>query len=167
MPYRMIPDSTVSRELELGTLAPEKSSNLSAYFLWVGDRAGQLDGAHVEYFRVIRNPIGIKVGPSMVADELVFSTVSTMPENCPPRYFLRLIRLVKSGLILSLFLRLISRPSDRFAPSIISEPTYISHVVLTVMGTTQHSRIVDWSEDAPLRYYHPSQRANLMPPHPH
>jgi 3-deoxy-7-phosphoheptulonate synthase len=64
-----IPDSTVSREL--GTLAPEKYYNLSAQFLWVGDRTRQLDGAHVEYFRGIRNPIGIKVGPSMTADELV------------------------------------------------------------------------------------------------
>ncbi|KAL6307075.1 DAHP synthetase [Sparassis latifolia] len=45
--------------------------NTSAHFLWIGDRTRQLDGAHVEYFRGIRNPIGIKVGPSMAADELV------------------------------------------------------------------------------------------------
>ncbi|KAI0050828.1 DAHP synthetase [Auriscalpium vulgare] len=45
--------------------------NTSAHFLWVGDRTRQLDGAHVEYFRGIRNPIGIKVGPSMAAEELV------------------------------------------------------------------------------------------------
>ncbi|KAK0505613.1 DAHP synthetase [Armillaria luteobubalina] len=44
--------------------------NTSAHFLWIGDRTRQLDGAHVEYFRGIRNPIGIKVGPSMVDDEL-------------------------------------------------------------------------------------------------
>ncbi|KAL9007648.1 MAG: hypothetical protein Q9173_007132 [Seirophora scorigena] len=45
--------------------------NTSAHFLWIGDRTRQLDGAHVEYFRGIANPIGIKVGPSMVAPELV------------------------------------------------------------------------------------------------
>jgi hypothetical protein len=45
--------------------------NTSAHFLWIGDRTRQLDGAHVEYFRGIRNPIGIKVGPSMKDDELV------------------------------------------------------------------------------------------------
>ncbi|KAI0751180.1 DAHP synthetase [Daedaleopsis nitida] len=45
--------------------------NTSAHFLWIGDRTRQLDGAHVEYFRGIRNPIGVKVGPSMKADELV------------------------------------------------------------------------------------------------
>ena len=44
--------------------------NTSAHFLWIGDRTRQLDGAHVEYFRGIENPIGIKVGPTMKADEL-------------------------------------------------------------------------------------------------
>lgn len=66
-----IPDSTVSRELGAPALASEKYYNTSAHFLWVGDRTRQLDGAHVEYFRGIRNPIGIKVGPSMADDELV------------------------------------------------------------------------------------------------
>lgn len=50
---------------------PTASYNTSAHFLWIGDRTRQLTGAHVEYFRGIRNPIGIKVGPSMQADELV------------------------------------------------------------------------------------------------
>jgi 3-deoxy-7-phosphoheptulonate synthase len=63
-----IPDSTISREFGP---APERYYNISAHFLWVGDRTRQLDGAHVEYFRGIRNPIGIKVGPSMAADELL------------------------------------------------------------------------------------------------
>lgn len=45
--------------------------NTSAHFLWIGDRTRQIDGAHVEYFRGIENPIGIKVGPSMKSDELV------------------------------------------------------------------------------------------------
>lgn len=45
--------------------------NTSAHFLWIGDRTRQLTGAHVEYFRGIRNPIGIKVGPSMKPNELV------------------------------------------------------------------------------------------------
>jgi 3-deoxy-7-phosphoheptulonate synthase len=44
--------------------------NTSAHFVWIGDRTRQLDGAHVEYFRGIENPIGIKVGPSMDGDEL-------------------------------------------------------------------------------------------------
>ncbi|KAL7753459.1 hypothetical protein RI367_001234 [Sorochytrium milnesiophthora] len=47
-----------------------KYYNLGAHFLWIGDRTRQLDGAHVEYFRGVANPIGIKVGPSMKGDEL-------------------------------------------------------------------------------------------------
>jgi len=43
----------------------------SAHFLWIGDRTRQIMGAHIEYFRGIRNPIGMKVGPSMETEELV------------------------------------------------------------------------------------------------
>ncbi|KAK9476759.1 DAHP synthetase [Lipomyces japonicus] len=49
----------------------KKWYNTSAHFIWIGDRTRQLNGAHVEYFRGIMNPIGVKVGPSMAADELV------------------------------------------------------------------------------------------------
>ena len=45
--------------------------NTSAHFLWIGDRTRQIDGAHVEYFRGLENPIGIKVGPSMASPELI------------------------------------------------------------------------------------------------
>jgi 3-deoxy-7-phosphoheptulonate synthase len=43
----------------------------SSHFLWIGDRTRQLTGAHVEFFRGIANPIGIKIGPTMAPDELV------------------------------------------------------------------------------------------------
>ncbi|KAL4946660.1 hypothetical protein BDV06DRAFT_231752 [Aspergillus oleicola] len=43
----------------------------SSHFLWIGDRTRQLTGAHVEFFRGIANPIGIKIGPSMSATDLV------------------------------------------------------------------------------------------------
>jgi len=39
--------------------------NLGTHFPWIGMRTADLDGAHVEYFRGIRNPLGIKVGPGM------------------------------------------------------------------------------------------------------
>ncbi|KAJ5675505.1 DAHP synthetase class II [Penicillium macrosclerotiorum] len=57
----------------LGTTAQSGSGfyATSAHFLWIGDRTRQLDGAHVEFFRGIANPIGIKIGPSMATDELV------------------------------------------------------------------------------------------------
>ncbi|KAL4928827.1 3-deoxy-7-phosphoheptulonate synthase class II [Aspergillus undulatus] len=43
----------------------------SSHFLWIGDRTRQLSGAHVEFFRGIANPIGIKIGPSMTPVDLV------------------------------------------------------------------------------------------------
>jgi 3-deoxy-7-phosphoheptulonate synthase len=45
--------------------------NTGAHFLWIGDRTRQIDGGHVEYFRGLENPIGIKVGPSMKKEELI------------------------------------------------------------------------------------------------
>ena len=42
----------------------------SAHFLWIGDRTRQPDGAHVEFLRGVRNPIGIKVGPSSTPDDV-------------------------------------------------------------------------------------------------
>lgn len=44
--------------------------NLGTHFLWIGDRTREIDGAHIEYFRGIANPIGVKVGPSMKTNEL-------------------------------------------------------------------------------------------------
>lgn len=62
--------------------APKETAfyNTSAHFIWIGDRTRQIDGAHVEYFRGIRNPIGIKVGPSMDKDELVRLLDSKCPD---------------------------------------------------------------------------------------
>lgn len=45
--------------------------DLSAHTIWLGDRTRQLDGAHVDFFSSIRNPVGIKVGPSMKPQELI------------------------------------------------------------------------------------------------
>lgn len=52
---------------------PEASGhyNTSAHFLWIGDRTRQPDHAHVEYFRGIENPLGIKVGPTTSPEDLV------------------------------------------------------------------------------------------------
>ena len=44
--------------------------NLGTHFPWIGMRTADLDGAHIEYFRGIRNPLGIKVGPGMDRDWL-------------------------------------------------------------------------------------------------
>jgi 3-deoxy-7-phosphoheptulonate synthase len=57
----------------------------SAHFLWVGDRTRQPDGAHIEFLRGVRNPIGIKVGPTMEADDLVRLIETLNPNDEPGR----------------------------------------------------------------------------------
>jgi len=57
----------------------------SAHFLWIGDRTRDVDGAHVEFFRGIKNPIGVKVGPSMQPDELLKLIDKLNPDNEPGR----------------------------------------------------------------------------------
>ncbi|KAG1780771.1 DAHP synthetase, partial [Suillus placidus] len=68
-------EQAMTREVDIAGSGPSPKEmgfyNTSAHFLWVGDRTRQLDGAHVEYFRGIRNPIGIKVGPSLDNAELI------------------------------------------------------------------------------------------------
>ena len=59
----------------------ERHYNLGAHMLWIGDRTRQLDGAHLEYFRGIENPIGLKVGPSMSPDDLLGSLRVLNPKN--------------------------------------------------------------------------------------
>lgn len=62
--------------------------NLSTHMPWIGMRTAALDGAHVELFRGISNPMGVKVGPSMSA-EWVQGLVATLnPNNEPGRLVL-------------------------------------------------------------------------------
>ncbi len=55
--------------------------NLSTHFPWIGMRTAELDGAHVEMFRGIRNPMGIKVGPGMSSDWLKGLIRTLNPDN--------------------------------------------------------------------------------------
>ena len=57
----------------------------SGHMIWIGDRTRQPDGAHVEYFRGIKNPIGIKCGPSLSEDELLKLLAVLNPDNVPGR----------------------------------------------------------------------------------
>jgi 3-deoxy-7-phosphoheptulonate synthase len=53
----------------------------SAHLLWIGERTRELDGAHVEFFRGIRNPIGVKCGPSMEGDDVLRLMDALNPKN--------------------------------------------------------------------------------------
>ena len=57
----------------------------SGHMLWIGDRTRQLGGAHVEYCRGIRNPIGLKCGPSLQADDLIRLIDALDPAQEPGR----------------------------------------------------------------------------------
>ncbi len=55
--------------------------NLSAHLPWLGERTRGLGGAHVEYFRGIHNPVGVKLGPSATADEVLALARMLNPGN--------------------------------------------------------------------------------------
>ncbi|CAL4859443.1 class II 3-deoxy-7-phosphoheptulonate synthase [Microbacterium sp. MM2322] len=59
--------------------------NTSAHFLWVGERTRELDGAHVDYFSKIRNPIGVKLGPSTTPETALALIDKLDPEREPGR----------------------------------------------------------------------------------
>ncbi len=59
--------------------------DVSAHLLWVGDRTRDLDEAHVEFLRGVKNPLGMKCGPSMDPDNLLRLIDRLNPENEPGR----------------------------------------------------------------------------------
>lgn len=59
--------------------------NLTTHFPWIGMRTAAIDGAHVEYFRGISNPMGIKIGPGMTAEWLQKLIRVLNPNNEPGR----------------------------------------------------------------------------------
>ena len=59
--------------------------NLSTHMPWIGMRTAGLDGAHVEYFRGIANPIGVKIGAAMDAAWLQGLVTTLNPQNQPGR----------------------------------------------------------------------------------
>lgn len=57
----------------------------SAHMVWIGERTRALDGAHVEFFRGIANPVGCKVGPTATADEVLELCNALNPARIPGR----------------------------------------------------------------------------------
>ncbi|MFI6502622.1 class II 3-deoxy-7-phosphoheptulonate synthase [Nonomuraea typhae] len=55
--------------------------DVSAHMVWIGERTRQLDGAHVEFFSRIRNPIGVKLGPTTTASEALTLIEKLNPDN--------------------------------------------------------------------------------------
>ena len=59
--------------------------NLSTHFPWIGMRTAALEGAHVEYFRGIRNPVAVKIGPAVTPDQLLALIDRLNPADEPGR----------------------------------------------------------------------------------
>lgn len=59
--------------------------NCSAHFVWIGERTRQLDHAHVEFFKHIENPVGVKIGPATKPDDLLRLIDALNPVNEPGR----------------------------------------------------------------------------------
>ena len=57
----------------------------SAHMLWIGERTRQLDGAHMEFFSGIKNPVGCKIGPTATVDEVLAICERLNPEKIPGR----------------------------------------------------------------------------------
>ncbi|MGH3444480.1 MAG: class II 3-deoxy-7-phosphoheptulonate synthase [Nocardioidaceae bacterium] len=63
----------------------EQPYDVSAHFVWIGERTRQLDGAHVELLSHIRNPIGVKLGPTTTPDDAIALAGRLNPDNEPGR----------------------------------------------------------------------------------
>jgi 3-deoxy-7-phosphoheptulonate synthase len=59
--------------------------DVSGHFVWIGERSRQLDGAHVELLSHIRNPIGVKLGPTTSPDDAIALADKLNPDNEPGR----------------------------------------------------------------------------------
>jgi len=66
----------------------ERWYNLTTHFPWIGMRTAQLGGAHIEYFRGIANPVGVKIGPGMTREWLQGLVEVLNPNNEPGRLVL-------------------------------------------------------------------------------
>jgi 3-deoxy-7-phosphoheptulonate synthase len=71
--------------LRLDTRAEPKLYDLSAHFVWIGDRTRQLDGAHVAFAELLANPIGLKIGPTTTPEQAVEYVERLDPHAVPGR----------------------------------------------------------------------------------
>ena len=69
---------------------PRRSGHfdLTTHLPWIGERNRNLDGPHIEFFRGINNPVGVKVGPTMTPDELLALIDALNPSNEPGKMVL-------------------------------------------------------------------------------
>ena len=115
----------------------------SAHFLWIGERTRQLDGAHVEFLRGVRNPLAVKLGPGIGADELIRLSDALNPVNEPGRLTL-IVRMGAEKLesVLPKLIRAVEREGRKVAW--VSDPMHANTVQSASGFKTRHfTRILE------------------------
>lgn len=88
----------------------------SAHMVWIGERTRQLDGAHIEFFRGIHNPIGVKIGPTVAPGQVVELCEVLNPDRIPGR--LTLIGRFGAGTVREVFPPIVAAVRDAGHPVI-------------------------------------------------
>lgn len=104
----------------------------SAHFLWIGERTRQLDGAHVHFMQGIKNPIGVKCGPTLEPDDLKRLIDALNPEGIPGR--LTLIGRFGSDKVAERLPRLMKASRDHGVPVVWSIDPMHGNVVKAANG---------------------------------
>jgi 3-deoxy-7-phosphoheptulonate synthase len=109
----------------------------SAHMLWIGERTRQPDGAHVEFFSGVRNPIGCKIGPTATPEDVLALCERLNPERMPGR--LTLITRLGADRVLELLPRLLQAVRGAEHPVVwVCDPMH-ANVFTTASGRkTRH-----------------------------
>ena len=95
----------------------------SGHFIWVGERTRQLDGAHIDFFSKVRNPIGVKLGPTTSVEDVLALIDKLDPQREPGR--LTLISRMGAGKIREELPKLVEAVRDAGAtPLWITDPMH-------------------------------------------
>ena len=88
--------------------------DLSAHLLWIGERTRDPNGAHVEFCRQIRNPIGVKLGPTVAPDDAIALVERLNPDREPGR--LTFITRMGAGEVRDVLPQLVEKVTEHGAP---------------------------------------------------
>ncbi len=104
----------------------------SAHLLWIGERTRQLDGAHVEFFSGVHNPLGVKLGPAATADDVIELCERLNPGRVPGR--LTLVARMGAERVRELLPPLLRAARDEAHPVVwVCDPMH-ANVIRTVGG---------------------------------
>ena len=112
----------------------------SAHMLWIGERTRQPDGAHVEFFAGVRNPLGVKLGPAATAEDVVLLCERLNPEREPGR--LTFVARMGTGRVLEALPPLLRAAQEAGHPVVWAcDPMHGNHV--TTAGGVKTRRFDD------------------------